>query len=159
MKAKLFVEELGVELGLAGLALDENYACTIATDDNLITLQYQPQDRTFLVFAPVLSADESFSAPVLEYALEANLFGRDTLGMHLGYYSPISALVLSAAVGEDEKSVQEFMDYLSFFAAELAKWQSNIQSKIDANPTSSASSAHDEVVEEYTRPLNQRIRI
>ncbi len=160
MKAKLFIEELGVELGLAGLTLDASHACTIATDDNLITIQYQPQDSTFLVFASVLNANDGFSMAVLEYVLEANLFGRDTLGMHLGYYSPISAFVLSATIGQKEKTVQEFMDYLSFFAAELVKWQKNIQLKVDENPVETSENKPAKTVEEeFAIPFNQMIKI
>lgn len=126
MQAQLLIQELGEELGLAALALDDNHACTIVSDDNALNLQYQPYDNTFLVYAVVEVGTGDFDAKVYEYIASSNLFGHATLGMHLGYYVPAKAVVLSANRNIEGLTAVDFANFLSFFLVELAKWQKNI---------------------------------
>lgn len=126
MDAHLLIRELGSSLGV-DLTLDSNLSCAFASDDDCLCIQYQPQDETFLVFAPVQINEQGFSKSVYEAVLQANLFGQATLGMHLGYYMPASSIVLSGSVAAATLTPAELEDYLSFFAAELKKWQHTLQ--------------------------------
>lgn len=126
MQEQLLIKELGEELGLSSLSLDDNHACTIVSDDNALNIQFQPYDHTFLVYAVVEVGKNGFSSDVYEYIAGANLFGQATLGMHLGYYTPAHAIVLSANRHLDGLTAVDFANFLSFFLVELSKWQKKI---------------------------------
>lgn len=126
MQAQLLINELGEELGLSALSLDDNHACTIVSDDNALNLQFQPYDGTFLIYSVVEVGDDGFSSAIYEHIASANLFGQATLGMHLGYYAPARAIVLSATRPLEGLTSVDLANYLSFFLVELAKWQKTI---------------------------------
>lgn len=133
MQAELLINELGAELGLSALSLDDNHACSIVSDDNALNLQFQPYDDTFLIYAVVEAGSNGFSTAVFERIASANLFGQETLGMHLGYYAPARAIVLSTSLPIEGLNAVEFANYLSFFLVELGKWQKIITELMGGN--------------------------
>ncbi len=134
MQAELLINELGEELGLSALNLDDNHACTIVSDDNALNLQFQPYDDTFLIYAVVKVDNNGFSSTIYERIASANLFGQETLGMHLGYYAPARAIVLSTSLPIEGLDAVEFANYLSIFLVELAKWQKSLTELMAASP-------------------------
>lgn len=78
------IAELGHQIGLPGLALDETGRCRVNFDGDLsIDLESEPGGRSLRLSAPAtpLPAGQC-SSEVLELLLRANAFGTSTGGAH-----------------------------------------------------------------------------
>lgn len=122
---KAFIEELGAAIGVPNLALDANASCTIQAEEKLLTLQYQAQDQSFLLYGIVCTAEE-FPLAVFKRVASANIFGSETSMMHLAYYEPLQAIVLSAVRSEKDNDMKGMVGWLSFFAEKMEYWQAEI---------------------------------
>lgn len=155
MDIQLFINEVGRKFNTE-LALNEQFACSLLVDDVLVNFQYQKYDQTLLMYGLVAYAEEGFNQAQLERALEANLFGHESLTFHLGYYKAAHALVLSAMKKEDELDVENFASLILVFAEQVKNWEQEINSLAEGEQTVSGTSAQPE---EITIDFNKFIRV
>lgn len=156
MDIQLFINEVGRKFNTE-LALNEQFACSLLVDDVLVNFQYQKYDQTLLIYGLVSYAEEGFNQAQLERALEANLFGYESLTFHLGYYKAMHALVLSAMKKEDELSdVEEFAKLVLVFAEQIKKWEQEINALADSENKTPSTLAE---TEEITMNINNFLRV
>lgn len=156
MDIQVFINETGKKFNTE-LTLNEQFACSLLVDDVLVNFQYQKYDQTLLIYGIAAYAEDGFNTAQLERALEANLFGYESLTFHLGYYKAMHALVLSAAKKENElNDVEEFAKLVLVFAEQVKKWEQEINAL--ANEDTAASQASDKT-EEVTVDINNFLRV
>lgn len=156
MDIQVFMAEIGKKFDTE-LVLDENFACSMLIEDVLINFQYQKYDETLLMYGLVAYAENGFNAAQLERALEANLFGYESLTFHLGYYKAMHALVLSAARQEKELDAEEFAKLVLVFAEQVKKWEQEISALADTENAPAQNSP--ETKEDVLLDINNFLRV
>lgn len=156
MDIQVFMAEIGKKFDTE-LVLDENFACSMLIEDVLINFQYQKYDETLLMYGLVAYAENGFNAAQLERALEANLFGYESLTFHLGYYKAMHALVLSAARQEKELEAEEFAKLVLVFAEQVKKWEQEISALADTENAPAQNSP--ETKEDVLLDINNFLRV
>ena len=130
------LSELSDGLGIA-IAPDTDGIAELSAEGHLVLLRPDATgEREILAFATVASAPEDgFSAETLRQALEMNLFGRDVVGHHLGYFA--GALLLSANLPIDGLTAEDLADRI-LVLARLAGELSTRLSSADSAPAADA---------------------
>jgi hypothetical protein len=123
-KAKLLIKELA-ELTSTEINFTADNICEIVVEDRLILLRYRPEDNDWLYFGVVLESEE-LSRETLEKALALNLFGAETLGLHLGLF--VQSLILSGTVPMDGLNAEGLAEKLLFLSKCIAKLSEKLQS-------------------------------
>ena len=122
-KAKLLINELA-ELTSTEINFTAENICEVVVEDRLILLRYRPEDNDWLYFGVVLESEE-LSRETLEKALALNLFGAETLGLHLGRFN--QSLILSGTVPADGLDVEGLAEKLLFLSKCIAKLSEKLQ--------------------------------
>ena len=91
----------------------------------MILLRYRPEDNDWLYFGVVLESEE-LSRETLEKALALNLFGAETLGLHLGLFA--RSLILSGTVPADGLDAEGLAEKLLFLSKCIAQLSEKLQS-------------------------------
>jgi hypothetical protein len=123
-KAKLLINELA-KLTSTEINFTAENICEIVVEDCLILLRYRPKDNDWLYFGVVLESEE-LSRETLEKALALNLFGAETLGLHLGLF--VQSLILSGTVPMDGLNAEGLAEKLLFLSKCIAKLSEKLQS-------------------------------
>ena len=123
-KAKLLIQELA-QLAGTKLEFQENAICELAVNGRLLLLRYRPEDDDWLYFGVVLESEE-LSRETLEKALALNLFGAETLGLHLGLFA--QSLILSGTVPMDGLNAEGLAEKLLFLSKCIAQLSEKLQS-------------------------------
>lgn len=123
-----WVRELGKELGLPGLGLDENGVCGIAFDEIQLTFESMPDRSRTVVYAPLGPALFSLdSRKLLSAALSANLFGAGTSGAVLALDERKGDLVLWKTLSpETYGAIGEFVRELEAFLETAQRWRQKV---------------------------------
>ena len=82
----------------------------------MILLRYRPEDNDWLYFGVVFEREE-LSREILEKALSLNLFGAETLGLHLGRFN--QSLILSGTSEMEGLSAETLAQKLLFLARQI----------------------------------------
>lgn len=122
-KAKLLINELA-ELTSTEINFTAENICEVVVEDRLILLRYRPEDNDWLYFGVVLESEE-LSRETLEKALALNLFGAETLGLHLGLFA--RSLILSGTVPADGLDAEGLAEKLLFLSKCIAKLSEKLQ--------------------------------
>ena len=117
-KDELLVRELSELIGVE-LAYSDDRTCDLAVDGRIVVLRYRPDDDDWLYFGVVSESEDDQPRGLLAKALELNLFGSETLGMHLGLFG--NALVLSGSVPMDGLTAESFAERLLFLSRHIGK--------------------------------------
>jgi hypothetical protein len=117
-KDELLVRELSELIGVE-LSYSDDKTCDLAVDGRIVVLRYRPDDDDWLYFGVVSETEDDQSREVLAKALKLNLFGSETLGMHLGLFG--NALVLSGSVPMDGLTAENFAERLLFLSRHIGK--------------------------------------
>ncbi len=160
MNGKLFIQELGQVLGINDLELDAGNSCSFVCEESIITIQYQVQSESFLIYSPICAHDESNDYPLHLYkaCLEANLFAYGTAGLHLGYLKSAGAIVLSGVKDNAALTQEDMLNFLNFFAEELGKWKVKL-SKVAETSTESSLEFDDAELLNLSNLSNNFIRV
>lgn len=156
MDIQVFMAELGKKFDIE-LTLNEKFTCSLLIEGVLINFQYQKYDQTLLMYGLVAYEENGFNTAQLERALEADLFGYESLTFHLGYYKAMHALVLSTAKQEKDLDAEEFAKLVLVFADQVKKWEQEISSLANEENTSSQIPA--ETQEEVILDINNFLRV
>ena len=134
-KAKLLIEELS-ELTGAEIEFSQDGICELAVEDRLLMLRYRPQDNDWLYFGVVMEREEELSRDDLKKALCLNLFGAETLGLHLGLFG--NSLILSGTAAMETLTAEALAEKLLFLSRHIAtlsqKFQSAESGPVSAEP-------------------------
>ena len=114
-KAKLLIKELA-ELTSTEINFTADNICEIVVEDCLILLRYRPEDNDWLYFGVVFESEE-LSREILEKALSFNLFGSETLGLHLGRFN--QSLILSGTSEMEGLNAETLAQKLLFLARQI----------------------------------------
>ena len=114
-KAKLLINELA-ELTSTEINFTADNICEIVVEDRLILLRYRPEDDDWLYFGVVFESEE-LSREILEKALSSNLFGAETLGLHLGRFN--QSLILSGTSEMEGLNAETLAQKLLFLARQI----------------------------------------
>ena len=117
-KDELLVRELSELIGVE-LSYSDDRTCDLAVDGRIVVLRYRPDDDDWLYFGVVSESEDDQPRRLLAKALELNLFGSETLGMHLGLFG--NALVLSGSVPMDGLTAENFAERLLFLSRHIGK--------------------------------------
>ena len=117
-KDELLVRELSELIGVE-LSYSDDKTCDLAVDGRIVVLRYRPDDDDWLYFGVVSESEDDQPRGLLAKALELNLFGSETLGMHLGLFG--NALVLSGSVPMDGLTAENFAERLLFLSRHIGK--------------------------------------
>ena len=115
---ELLVRELSELIGVE-LSYSDDRTCDLAVDGRIVVLRYRPDDDDWLYFGVVSESEDDQPRGLLAKALELNLFGSETLGMHLGLFG--NALVLSGSVPMDGLTAENFAERLLFLSRHIGK--------------------------------------
>mgnify|MGYP001618912051 CR=1 FL=1 len=139
------IRELGHEVGLPGLALDENSVCGITFDDIALTIESTPDRVRTVLYAPLGPALLAMDCRnLLLSALSANYFGQKTGGAVLALDEMKGDLVLwRDIVPEGYRTTSEFIRDMELFIETARTWQERIRTaaRITEPATSPAPAA------------------
>lgn len=125
-KDELLVRELseliGVELSYSG-----DKMCDIAVDGRIVVLRFRPENDDWLYFGVVSESEGDQPRETLAKALELNLFGSETLGMHLGLFG--NALVLSGSVPMEGLTAENFAERLLMLSRHIGKLAEKLETE------------------------------
>lgn len=155
MDIQVFMTELGKKFDTE-LILNEQYACSMLVEGVLINFQYQKYDETLLMYGLVAYSENGFNTAQLERALQADLFGYESLTFHLGYYKAMHSLVLSTAKQENELDAEEFAKLVLVFAQQVKKWEQEINALANEG---NENSQHADKSEEVITDINNYLRV
>ena len=128
-KDELLVRELSELIGVE-LSYSDDKTCDLAVDGRIVVLRYRPDDDDWLYFGVVSETEDDQSREVLEKALELNLFGSETLGMHLGLFG--NALVLSGTLPMEGLTAEDFAERLLFLSRHIGKLAEKLEIESDS---------------------------
>ena len=155
MDIQVFMTELGKKFDTE-LILNEQYACSMLVEGVLINFQYQKYDETLLMYGLVAYSENGFNTAQLERALQADLFGYESLTVHLGFYKAMHSLVLSTAKQENELDTEEFAKLVLVFTQQVKKWEQEINALASEG---NENSQHADKSEEVITDINNYLRV
>ena len=129
-KDELLVRELSELIGVE-LSYSDDRTCDLAVDGRIVVLRYRPDDDDWLYFGVVSESEDDQPRGLLAKALELNLFGSETLGMHLGLFG--NALVLSGSVPMDGLTAESFAERLLFLSRHIGKLAEKLEVESDSD--------------------------
>ena len=129
-KDELLVRELSELIGVE-LSYSDDRTCDLAVDGRIVVLRYRPDDDDWLYFGVVSESEDDQPRGLLAKALELNLFGSETLGMHLGLFG--NALVLSGSVPMDGLTAESFAERLLFLSRHIGKLAEKLEVENGSN--------------------------
>ena len=127
-KDELLVRELSELIGVE-LAYSDDKTCDLAVDGRIVVLRYRPEDDDWLYFGVVSEPEDDQPRETLTKALELNLFGSETLGMHLGLFG--NALVLSGTLPMEGLTAEDFAERLLFLSRHIGKLAEKLEIESD----------------------------
>ena len=133
-REELLVRELS-ELTGAEMELSPDKTCDLAVGDHIVVLRYRPEDGDWLYFGIIAEPEGGPSREMLAKALELNLFGAETLGLHLGLFG--DALILSGTAAMEGLTAESFAEKLLFLSRQMDK----LEEKLSAGEAESAPGA------------------
>lgn len=121
----LLLGEFGREIGLAGLALDEDGHAALAFDDVLVNLEFDEAGDRLLVYA-YLGEIRGDAGAAMQAMLEANLFWRGADGGTLAMERGTGGVVLQLAVPATELDQAKLQVTLEQFINNAEQWAHRI---------------------------------
>jgi len=128
MDINAILAELGGQIGLEGLKLDENGVCRLVFDDVLV-VDIESSDNGELVnlHAQVCEIPSEGREELYKLALEESLFGLGTGGASFGLDSQRGELLLWRSVATDKIDYQDFVNIMESFVNHLELWMQKVQ--------------------------------
>lgn len=116
-EATVLIQELAALTG-ADVTLSPEGVAELVADGNALVLRWREEDRDWLCYGVALDGgDDPLAREVLARALAFNLFGADSLGLHVGLFA--NAIVLSMACPAAGLTAEAFAERLLFLSAQI----------------------------------------
>lgn len=124
------LRELGNQMGLPNLKLDENKVCRLIFDKKFtIDIEASEDLKTVHIYSALCTIPPSNKEPLYEALLEANLFGRGTGGAAFGVDLEMGEVLLSSSLQDmDRVDYQDFVNVLESFVNHVEAWTEKIDS-------------------------------
>jgi hypothetical protein len=121
------LENLAVELGLAGLALDDEDQCLIEIDDQVLLIQHFDEPELAVLHIDLGPIPESAELEVLRTLMVANTSWRETGGGALGLAPDSGHAVLMARLDLAEVNAERFVDRVGDLVQAAGQWARRIR--------------------------------
>ena len=120
--------ELGHQMGLENLKLDQNRVCRLVFDKKyVVDIESTEDEKIVHIYSTITSIPPEHKEKFYETFLEANLFGKGTGGATFGINKMENELMLTRAIGMDTCDYQEFVNILESFVNHVESWMTNIE--------------------------------
>lgn len=128
MDINAVLSELGGQIGLEGLKLDENGVCRLVFDDVLVVdIESSDDGQVVNLHAQVCEIPAEGREELYKVALEESLFGLGTGGASFGLDSQRGELLLWRSLAMDKLDYQDFVNILESFVNHLELWMQKVE--------------------------------
>ncbi len=139
--------ELGKQMGLENLKLDQNRVCRLVFDKKyIVDIEATEDEKIVHIYSTIAPIPPENKEQFYELFLEANLFGKGTGGATFGINKMESELMFTRAIAMDTCDYQEFVNILENFVNHVESWMTSIengsafQDKVGSSPAKGSSS-------------------
>ena len=136
------LKELGNQMGLPNLKLDENKVCRLIFDKKFtIDIEASEDLKTVHIYSALCIIPPRDKETLYESLLEANLFGRGTGGAAFGVDIEMGEILLSQKLVMEKLDYQDFVNVLESFVNHVEAWTEKIDTGEYAHEKGRASAA------------------
>lgn len=145
MKIEAILLELGNQMGLPNLKLDNNKVCRLIFDKKFtVDIEASEDLKIVHLYSALCTIPPRDKENLYEALLEANLFGRGTGGASFGVDIEMGEILLSKTLEMEKTDYQDFVNVLESFVNHIEAWTDKIDkgeySRDRRGHTSSSSS-------------------
>lgn len=144
MKIESLLTELGNQMGLPNLKLDENKVCRLIFDKKFtVDIEASEDLKIVHIYSALCTIPPRDKENLYESLLEANLFGRGTGGASFGVDIEMGEILLSRTIEMEKVDYQDFVNVLESFVNHVEAWTEKIDKgeySRDRRSTASTSS-------------------
>ncbi|WP_022665940.1 type III secretion system chaperone [Desulfospira joergensenii] len=122
------MSQLGQAMGIEELGLNEENGCTLRFDDQVINLQFEPDDCSFILFSDLGQVAQEKKESLYEQFLSANFYRKQMVNSSISYCEPTRSIVLilhQSTHGLDfvqfESILQSFIDLAEAWSKKIAE--------------------------------------
>lgn len=159
MKIESVLTELGNQMGLPNLKLDDNKVCRLIFDKKFtVDIEASEDLKIVHIYSALCIIPPRDKENLYEALLEANLFGRGTGGASFGIDLEMGEILLSITIEMEKVDYQDFVNVLEKFVNHVEAWTEKIDkgeysrdrraaphpTKSDHKPATSNKPDHDE---------------
>lgn len=120
--------ELGHQMGLDNLKLDQNRVCRLVFDKKyVVDIEATEDEKVVHIYSTITAIPAEGKERFYETFLEANLFGKGTGGATFGINKMENELMLTRAINMETCDYQEFVNILESFVNHVESWMTNIE--------------------------------
>lgn len=117
------IAELGKEMGIPGLALDDNGLCRLVFDTKLVVdMEAASDGKTLHIYSVVCGVPHDQREAFFSSLLSANLFGQETGDAAFAIDETAAEVLLCAQVKAERTDFREFANQLEAFVNHLESW-------------------------------------
>lgn len=146
MDIHAILSQLGDQMGLSQLKLDENRVCRLVFDQRLtVDIEASDDEKIVYIYALAGQMPPEGKEAIMANLLEANLFGKGTGGSSFALDHNHQEIYLCRILSVEALHYQDFVNILEGFVNHLEAWMDKID-RGDLGSTSS-SSVDDEIEE------------
>ena len=129
MNIRDVLKELGSQMGLDNLKLDENRVCRLVFDkEYAVDIEASEDEKIVHIYARGVSVPPEKREEFYALLLEANLFGKGTGGAMFALDQTQNDVYLCRALAMDSTDYQDFVNVLESFVNHLEAWAKKIDS-------------------------------
>ena len=134
--------ELGQQLGMAELALDENNHCILNIDDgNDIHLEYLESEDLLLMVSALPPVEEKHQAVIYGTMLQGNYLWQDTYGATLAIHPETDAIIIEHKMRIDTIEPGSLQEHIAGLDTLTRAWEERIGDIIAKQDTSASDTA------------------
>lgn len=127
MKIEEILKELGNQMGLPNLKLDDNKVCRLIFDKKFtVDIEASEDLKTVHLYSALCIIPPRDKENLFESLLEANLFGRGTGGASFGVDLEMGEILLSRTLVMEKTDYQDFVNILESFVNYVEAWTDKI---------------------------------
>lgn len=127
MKIESLLTELGNQMGLPNLKLDENKVCRLIFDKKFtVDIEASEDLKIVHIYSALCIIPPRDKENLYESLLEASLFGRGTGGASFGVDVEMGEILLSVTVEMEKTDYQDFVNILEKFVNHVEAWTEKI---------------------------------
>lgn len=122
------LKELGAQMGLPGLKLDDNKVCRLIFDKKFtVDIEASEDLKTVHLYSAICVIPPEGKESFYEGLLEANLFGRGTGGAAFGIDIELGEVLLSRTLQMEKIDYQDFVNILEGFVNHVEAWTDKVE--------------------------------
>jgi hypothetical protein len=145
MRIQDLLTELGKQMNLPGLKLDENRVCRLIFDKVLVVdIEASEDGRTIYIYGKAGEVPPEGKEEFMGTLLEANLFGKGTGGAMFAVDHHRQSVYLCRILATETTQYQDFTNILEAFVNHLEAWMQKIERGDMGSESSSEPNLKDE---------------